>query len=167
MCAPGRKQIERERHARQEICRQPLRVNERADLAIGSLAPGDMGDLGGEEIAASLARGMRDAAAEIAALAVLVDVAADREVPVLAPERLEQTRGRPEPRIERLVNAVFFEDVGRDKRQLVNGLSVFRGHASRSNGHEANSRGVGRNLHHAVGRTGLLPPQRPRSANRT
>jgi hypothetical protein len=31
---------------------------------------------------------------------------------------------------------MFLENVGRDERQLVNGLSEFRGHASRSNGHE-------------------------------
>src|SRR3982074_1387509 len=40
---PGREQIERQGHVRQEICRQPLRVDERADLAIGSLTPGGMG----------------------------------------------------------------------------------------------------------------------------
>jgi hypothetical protein len=41
-CVPaGREQIERERHARQEICRQPLRVDKRADLPIGSFAPRD------------------------------------------------------------------------------------------------------------------------------
>jgi hypothetical protein len=45
-------------------------------------------------------------------------------------QRLEQTRGGPESRIERLVDAMFFENVGRDKRELVNGLSEFWGHAS-------------------------------------
>jgi hypothetical protein len=72
-----------------------------------------MGDLGGEEITACFTCRLRDAAPEFAALAVLVDVAADRQVSVFAPERLEQPRGRPEPRIERLVNAVFLENVGR------------------------------------------------------
>ena len=48
-----------------------------------------MGDLGGEEIAASPARRFRDAAPQFAALAVLVEVAADRQVPVFAPQRLE------------------------------------------------------------------------------
>jgi hypothetical protein len=41
---------------------------------------------------------------------------------------------------------MFLENVGRDERELVNGLSEFRGHASRSNGHEANSGGGARNL---------------------
>ena len=115
-----------------------------------------MGDLGREEIAASLARRFRDAAAEFAALAVLADIAADRQFPVFAPERLEQAGGGPEPRIERFVDAMFFEDVGRDERQLVNGLSEFGGHASRSNGYEANSVGGGRNLQLAIGRIGFL-----------
>ena len=42
---------------------------------------------------------------------------------------------------------MFFEDVGRDERQLVNGLSEFGGHASCSNGHEANSGDSGRNFY--------------------
>src|ERR1700720_4876087 len=67
--------------------------------------------------------------------------------PVFAPERLKQTRGGAEPRIGRLVDAMFFENVGRDERELVNGFTEFRGHASRSNGHEANSGDGGRNLH--------------------
>ena len=91
---PGRQQIEGERHAGKEVCRQPLRVDERADFVIGSLAPGSMSDLGGEEIAPGFACRLRDAAAEFAPLAVLVDIAADRQVPVFAPERLEQTGGR-------------------------------------------------------------------------
>jgi len=105
-----------------------------------------MGDLGGEEIAACATRRFGNPAAEFAAFAVLVDVVADREVLVLPPQRLEQTGGGPEPRIERLVDPMFLEDVGRDERQLVNRLSEFRGHASRSNGHEANSGDGGRNL---------------------
>jgi hypothetical protein len=48
------------------------------------------------------------------------------------------------------MNAMFFE-VGRDERQLVNGVSEFPGHASRSNGHEANSGDGGRNLQRANG----------------
>jgi hypothetical protein len=44
---------------------------------------------------------------------------------------------------------MFFEDVCRDERQLVNGLSEFRGHALRSDGHEANSGDGGRNLQRA------------------
>src|SRR5207253_733706 len=106
---------------------------------------------GREENAACPTRRFRDAAAEFAALAALVDIAADRQVAVLAPERLEQTRGRPEPRIERFVDAMFLEDVGRDERQLVNGRSEFRGHASRSDGHEADSRDGGRNLQRRPG----------------
>lgn len=86
---PGRKQIEGERHGRQEVRREPLRVDERADLAIGSLASGGMGDLGREEIAAYSACRLRDAAAEFAALAVLADIAADWQVPGFAPKRLE------------------------------------------------------------------------------
>ena len=39
-----------------------------------------------------------------------------------------------EPRIERLMDTMFLEDDGRDERQLLNGLSEFWGHASRSNG---------------------------------
>ena len=141
-----------------EVCRQPLRVDERADFPVGSLAPGGMGDLGGEEIAACLACRLRDAAAEFAALAVLADIAADRQAPVFAPERLEQTGGGPEPRIERLVDVMFLENVGRDERQLVNGLSEFRGHASRSIGYEANSGDSGRNLPRSIGRAGFLRP---------
>ena len=38
------------------------------------------------------------------------------------------------------------------ERQLVNGLSEFRGHASRSNGHEANSGDSRGNLQRAIGR---------------
>jgi hypothetical protein len=143
---PGRQQIDGQGHGREQVCREPLCVDQRADFPIGSLAPGGMGDVGGEEIAACPARRFGDAAAEFAALALLVDVATDRQVAVLAPERLEQTGGGPEPRIERFVNAMFLENVGRDQRQLVNGLSEFRGHASRSNGHEANSGGGDRNL---------------------
>ena len=82
----------------------------RADLPIGDLAPGDMGDLGREEITASPACRFRDAAAEFAALAVLADIVADGQVPVFAPERLKQTGGRPEPGIERFVDAMFLED---------------------------------------------------------
>jgi len=74
-------------------------------------------------------------------------------LPAFAPQRLKQAGGGSEPRINRLVDAMFFENVGRDERQLVNGPSEFRGHASRSNGHEANS-GVGRgNLQLATERT--------------
>ena len=113
---PGGEQIEGERHARQKVRREPLRVDQCADLAICSLAPGDMANFGREKIAASPARRFRDAAAEFAALAVLADVAADGEVPVFAPERLEQPRGGPKPRIERLVDAMFLEDVGRNER---------------------------------------------------
>jgi hypothetical protein len=131
-------------------------VNERADFAIGSLAPCGMGDLGREEIASGSSRRFRNAAPEFAALAVLVEVAADRQAAVFAPERLKQTGGGPEPRVERLVDVMFFENVGRDERQLVNGLSEFRGHASRSNGHEANSGDGGRNLQRVIGRTGFL-----------
>ena len=61
----------------------------------------------------------------------------------------------PATRIEWFVNAMFLEDVGRDERQM-NGLSEFRGHASRSNGHEANSGDGGRNLQRAIGRPGFL-----------
>jgi hypothetical protein len=42
-----------------------------------------MGDLGGEEIAPGFACRLRDAAAEFAALAVLAEMAADREAPPL------------------------------------------------------------------------------------
>ena len=153
---PGGQQIEGEWHGRKQVRRQPLRVDQRADFAIGNFTPGNMRDLGREEIAASLARRFRDAAAEFAAFAVLVDIAADGEVPILAPERLEQPGGGPEPRIERLMDAMFFENVGRDERQLVNGFSEFGGHASRSNGHEANSGNGGRNLQRALERTGFL-----------
>jgi hypothetical protein len=40
--------------------------------------------------------------------------------------------------------------VRRDERQLLNGLSQFRDHASRSNGYEANSSDGARNLQMAV-----------------
>jgi hypothetical protein len=49
---------------------------------------------------------------------------------------------------------MFFENVGRNERELVNGRSEFRGHASRSSGHEANSGGGGRNLPRAIGPLG-------------
>jgi hypothetical protein len=81
---------------------------------------------------------------------------AQANLPVFAPKRLEQTGGGPEPRVERLVDAVFLENAHRDERQLVNGRSEFRGHASRSNGHEANSGRGGRNLPRANGQTGFL-----------
>jgi len=67
---PGREQIEGERHGREEVRREPLRVDHCADFAIGRLAPCGMGDLGREEIAASPARRFRDAASEFAAFAV-------------------------------------------------------------------------------------------------
>jgi hypothetical protein len=51
---------------------------------------------------------------------------------------------------------MFLEDVGRDERQVVNGLSEFRGHASCSNGHEANSGYGGGNLRRAIGPPGIL-----------
>jgi len=41
---PGGDQIEGERHGREQICGQPLRVDQRANLTIGGLAPGGMGD---------------------------------------------------------------------------------------------------------------------------
>jgi len=110
-----------------------------------------MGNLGREEIAACPTRRFGNPAAEFAALAVFADVAADREVPAFAPERLEQTGGGSKPRIERLLDAMFLEDVGRDERQLVNGFTEFRGHASRSVGYEANSGYGGGNLPRAIG----------------
>ena len=58
-----------------------------------------MGDLGREEIAACPNHRFGNPAAEFAALAV------DQQAPVFAPQRLEQACGRPEPRIERFVNA--------------------------------------------------------------
>jgi energy-coupling factor transporter ATP-binding protein EcfA2 len=150
---PGRQQIEGEGHGREQVCREPLRIDQRANFAIGGLAPGHMADLECEEIAASRARRLGNPAAEFAALAVLPDIAADRQFPVFAPERLEQPGGGPEPRIERFVDTMFFEDGCRDERQLVNGRSEFGGHASHSNGHEANSGDGGRNLQRALGRT--------------
>jgi hypothetical protein len=36
-------------------------------------------------------------------------------LPVFAPQRLKQAGGGSEPRIERLVNAMFLEDVGWDE----------------------------------------------------
>jgi hypothetical protein len=89
-------------------------VDQRAGLPIRSFAPGGAGDLGRKEIAPGSARRFRDAAPEFTALAVLVDVAADGQAPVFAPERLEQTGSGPKPRIERLVDAMFLENVGRD-----------------------------------------------------
>src|ERR1700720_4180138 len=87
--------------------------------------------------------------------------------PVFAPERLKQTRGGAEPRIGRLVDAMFFENVGRDERQLVNGFTEFRAHASRSNGHEANSGDSRGNLQRAIWRLGLFAkPARSREAQR-
>jgi hypothetical protein len=86
---------------------------------------------------------------EFAAFAVFADIAADGQIAIHAPQRLEQTGGRAEPRIERFVDAMFLENVGRDERQLVNGRSEFRGHASRSNGHEANSGDSSGNLQRA------------------
>jgi hypothetical protein len=70
-------------------------------------------------------------------------------LPILAPERLKQTGGGAEPRIERLVHLVFIADIGWDERQVVNGFTEFRGHPSRSNGQEANSDDGGRNLQRA------------------
>jgi hypothetical protein len=45
---------------------------------------------------------------------------------------------------------MFFENVGLDQLQVVNGLAEFRGHASRPNGHEANSGNGDRNLPRAI-----------------
>jgi hypothetical protein len=53
-----------------------------------------------------------------------------------------------------MIAIMFLENGGRDERQVVNWLSEFRGHASRSNGHEANSGSGGRNLHRAIGPLG-------------
>jgi hypothetical protein len=66
-------------------------------------------------------------------------------LPVFAPQRLKQARGRPEPRIERLMDAMFFE-VGRDERQLLDRFFEYRCHPSHSKGHEANSIDGARNL---------------------
>ena len=52
-----------------------FKIDQRADFAVGSLAPGGMGDLGREELAAGFARRLRDAAAEFAAFAVLAEMA--------------------------------------------------------------------------------------------
>jgi len=54
------------------------------------------------------------------------------------------------------VDTMFFEDISRDERHFVNGLFEFGGHASRSNGYEANSVGGGRYLPRAIGGTGFL-----------
>jgi hypothetical protein len=51
-------------------------------------------------------------------------------------------------RIERLVNAMLFENVCRDERQLVNWFSEFRGHVFCSVGYEADSVYGRRNLPH-------------------
>jgi hypothetical protein len=69
---------------------------------------------------------------------------------------VEQAGGGPEPRIEQFVDAMFLEDVDQDERQLVNGLSEFWGHASCSNGHEADSGDGGRYLPRVVDGTGFL-----------
>jgi hypothetical protein len=49
---------------------------------------------------------------------------------------------------ERLVNAMLFENVRPDERQLVSRFTEFRGHASRSNGHGADSAEGHGNLPH-------------------
>jgi hypothetical protein len=54
------------------------------------------------------------------------------------------------------MEAMFFEHGCRDERQLVNGLAEFRGHASHSNGYEANSSDGVRNLQQAIEPTGFL-----------
>jgi len=98
------------------------------------------------------------AVANLRHFAVLSRIATDRQVPVLAPERLEQAGGGPEPHIKRLVDAMFLEDVGRDEGQVVNGFSEFRGHASRSKG-QANSGDGGRNLPRASSYYGAGVPR--------
>jgi len=55
------------------------------------------------------------------------------------PPCFKQTVGRSEPRIERFVDATLLEHVHRDERQLVNGFTEFRDHASRSNERGADS----------------------------
>jgi hypothetical protein len=65
-----------------------FKIDQRADFAVGSLAPGGMGDLGREEIAAGFARRLRDAAAEFAAFAVLAEMAADKEASLFPPQAL-------------------------------------------------------------------------------
>jgi hypothetical protein len=47
--------------------------------------------------------------------------------PVLAPKRLEQAGGA-EAGIERLLDAVLFEDLRGDERQLLNGFAKFGGY---------------------------------------
>src|ERR1019366_10465739 len=74
--------------------------------------------------------------------------------------------GGPEPRIERLVNVMFLENICRDERQVVDVLSELGGHASRSNGHGANSGDGGRNFPGATGLTGFLVGRRPVSVGR-
>jgi hypothetical protein len=54
------------------------------------------------------------------------------------------------------VNVMFLENICRDERQLVNGLSELGGHASRSNGYEANSGDGGRYLPRAIEGIGFL-----------
>jgi hypothetical protein len=102
--------------------RQTGEALERADLAMGSLAPGGMGDLGREEVTPGSGRRFGNPAAEFATLAVLADIAADRQAPLCAPERLEQAGGGPEPRIERLVDPMFLENVGWDEPTIGEGL---------------------------------------------
>ena len=87
-----------------------FKIGQPADLPIGSLAPRDVGDLGREEIGSCFPCRLR----EFATFAILADRAPDRQGPVVAPERLEQTGGGSEPRIERFVDPMFFENADRD-----------------------------------------------------
>jgi len=54
------------------------------------------------------------------------------------------------------MDATLFENVCRDQRQVVNGLSELGGYVSCSVGYEADSGDGGRNLQHAIGRTGIF-----------
>ena len=68
----------------------------------------------------------------------------------LEPEGLEATCGRLRQEIAgtayRAAHGRDVFDGYRDERQVVNGLTEFRGHASRSDGHEVDSDAGGRNL---------------------
>jgi len=63
------------------------------------------------------------------------------------------------------MDAMLFENVCWDQRQVVNGLFEFGGYVSCSVGYEADSGDGGRNLQRAIGRTGFLQSQWPRNAD--
>lgn len=111
-------QVEAQGHRREEVGPQPLLVNERTDFTVDNLPLHESGDGRGQEIGTCPSSHIGDTGAELATLPVLSDMIADRQVAVLAPERLEETSTGPEARVARLIHVVLAKYLLGDEGQV-------------------------------------------------